>query len=217
MIVDSRMDTTLRILALALLTCFAAVGAEEQPASSAPSTEQLDKWASELGADDFNVREEAQKNLAAAGQAAVPALKKAAKSKDPEMRVRAERLLAPLTRGDRLVEAAQKLGSTDWEVVSKAIDVLLERCDEKSERAVADVAEGSGRTAVMAQVLRDQLTRVRKADDELARMVELGKTNPAVKQVVERKMHEVRRVYRERAYERCLRKFEELEEAAQAK
>jgi len=197
---------------LVILTCFPQPGVAEEPVAPAPSAEQLEQWARDLGSDDFQEREEAQKNLAAAGEAAVPALKRAAKSDDPEVRLRAERLLAPLGRNDRLLEAAQSLGDTDWENVSKAIDILLERCDEKSQAAVSGAAKGTGRTATMAKVLVTEMTKVRMADSEVARMLEISKTKPSIRAVVERRQAEVRRIYRERAYESCLKQFEKMKE-----
>jgi hypothetical protein len=195
---------------LAVLPLAGVAGETKVPA---PSAEQLERWARDLGSDDFQLREEAQKNLAAAGEAAVPALKKAAKSDDPEVRLRAERLLAPLARDDRLLEAAQILGDTEWENVSKAIDVLLERCDAKSQDAVERVAKGTGRTADMAKVLLEEMAKVRMADKEVARMLQLSKIKPSIRKVVERREGEVRRTYRERAYEACLKQFEKMKGA----
>ena len=188
------------------------------PASAAepdvPDPEQLKAWAAQLGDDDFQKREEAQARLAEAGPAAIPYLKEALKHDDLEVRQRAERLLAPLNRDERLGEAARALGDPDWEKVHRAIDALLERCDEKSESAVAQAAGGTGRNAAMAQVLRREIQNIRKADDEIARFLEIGKRNRAVQTAVDKKKDEVQRVYRQRAYEACLKEFERLKTAA---
>jgi hypothetical protein len=182
--------------------------AAEQPEE--PGAEQLKVWASQLGDDDYQKREEAQGKLASAGAAAIPYLKEALKHDDIEVRQRAERLLAPLTRDERLLAAAQSLGDPDWEKVNRAIDVLLDRCDAASESAVALVSAGTGRSALMAKVLRQELQKVRMADDEIAKFVEAGKRNPAVQKAVEKRKGEVQRVYRQRTYEACLKEFERL-------
>jgi HEAT repeat protein len=176
----------------------------------APDAAQLKVWATQLGDDDYQKREEAQAKLAEAGPAAIPYLKEALKNEDLEVRQRAERLLAPLNREEHLTEAAQTLGDPDWEKVTHAIDVLLDRCDEKSENVVAQAAAGAGRNASMAQVLQKEIQSIRKADDEIARFVEMGKRNRAVKTAVDKKKDEVQRVYRQRAYESCRREFERL-------
>lgn len=200
--------------ALSLICCVQTLAqAAEVPSAT---KEQLEGWAHDLGADDFQRREEAQKHLASVGIAAVPVLREAVKSDDPEVRLRAEKLLAPLVRSDRLDDAAQALGDHDWERVSAAIEILLERCDEQSQQAVAQAASGSDRAGAMARVLLKEMEKVRMSDAEIARMVEMGKNNPAIRQVVERKMGEVQRVYRQRAYESCLKEFERLKSEAPA-
>ena len=56
----------------------------------------IDKWAGELGNDDFTVREKATRLLAGADDLAKPMLQKLAQSTDPEVRTRAQGLLARL-------------------------------------------------------------------------------------------------------------------------
>jgi sulfur transfer protein SufE len=178
--------------------------------SHPPSEEQLRQWALQLGDEDYQKREEAQTKLAEAGAAAVPHLKEALKNEDIEVRQRAERLLTPLNREEKLAEAAQKLGDPDWETVNGVIGLLLDRCDEKSAHAVAQAATGTGRNASIAKVLQQEMQKIRMADDEIAKFVEVGKRNPAVQKAVDKKKDEVQRVYRQRAYEACLKEFERL-------
>lgn len=205
---DMRM--ALRVLILAALACSARGGVSEEAVPTPPSVKQLEAWARDLGANDFQKREEAQRNLAAAGQAAAPVLEKALKSDDPEVRTRAERLLAPLTRDDRLLEAARSLGDADWAKVSSAIDVLLARSDKKSENALSRVADGTDRAAGMARVLLGEVARIRAADEKIAELIEVGKRNPAVKREVDKRKDNVKREYRRHAYESCLKEFEKL-------
>src|SRR5438270_10869863 len=53
----------------------------------------VDDLVRDLGSDDFKKREAATQALSEAGPDAVPALEKAAKDKDPEVRWRAEKAL----------------------------------------------------------------------------------------------------------------------------
>lgn len=201
------MRTKILLWILILLpACAGLAAAEGEP----PTAEQLKLWASQLGDDDYQKREAAQARLSEAGAAAIPYLKQALENEDLEVRQRAERLLAPLNRDERLVEAAEMLGDTDWDKVKAAIDVLLDNCDEKSVTAAGRVTSAGGRKASMARVLQREMQKVRMADREIARFVEVGKRNPAVQKAVDKKKDEVQRVYRQRAYEACLKEFERL-------
>src|SRR5262245_40416237 len=63
-----------------------------QPAAKPPTKEQIAQWVKELGADDFDVRENASKKLWEAGEAAEAAVAEAAKSGDAEVARRAAEL-----------------------------------------------------------------------------------------------------------------------------
>lgn len=62
----------------------------------APNEAQIQKLIVELGSDDFDVRENAEKSLKAAGTAAIPAIKKAMEGGDAELRARSQRILEEL-------------------------------------------------------------------------------------------------------------------------
>ena len=66
----------------------------------AATTNEIQQLVADLGADRFATRETAQKKLLAIGAPAVPLLKDAAKSKDPEIRARALEILAQVGEGD---------------------------------------------------------------------------------------------------------------------
>ena len=68
-------------------------------AGAAPPPEQLDRAARELGDPKLAVREAATRTLFAAGMAAMPALGRATHDDDPEIRLRAERVLGRFSRG----------------------------------------------------------------------------------------------------------------------
>ncbi|HZT82014.1 MAG TPA: hypothetical protein VFA26_17440 [Gemmataceae bacterium] len=62
-------------------------------AFAAPTPEQIAGWVRDLGDDRFEVRANASRQLWAAGRAAEPALKEAARSTDTEVRLRARAIL----------------------------------------------------------------------------------------------------------------------------
>src|SRR5262245_6026673 len=66
-------------------------------AAAAPSAAPIDKWIKELCAEDFSTRRAAETSLQNAGDAAQGSLEKASQSTDPEIKLRASRLLS--TRG----------------------------------------------------------------------------------------------------------------------
>ncbi|MBI4618371.1 MAG: hypothetical protein HY720_32535 [Planctomycetes bacterium] len=68
------------------------------------------RWAGELGASDYQVREEAYRKLWQAGRPALPFVEEAARSDDLETRDRAERLL-PLLRWSITPELVERAGS----------------------------------------------------------------------------------------------------------
>src|SRR5262245_43894190 len=84
-IMPSAVRTALAALAL-LLACAPAPAAD-------PTPEQIARWVRELDDDSFDVRENASKQLWAAGRAAEPALKEAARSSSAEVRLRAQTIL----------------------------------------------------------------------------------------------------------------------------
>jgi len=66
-------------------------------AAEPPATpEQIAKWVKQLGADDFDAREDAEAALIKAGTAALVELKKAAQSGDPEVKTRSARIAEKL-------------------------------------------------------------------------------------------------------------------------
>jgi hypothetical protein len=89
----------------------------------APDAAALTKLVGELNSDDFDAREKAERELAALGAAAAPALRKALEGDPPgELKQRAQRLLdklaTPDTSGDalrlrRAVEALELAATPD--------------------------------------------------------------------------------------------------------
>ncbi len=100
------------IAAIAPVVLFAAgtsLYAADAPPAIAPATQptaaddQVRDLIKQLGNDDFHVREEAENKLAKMGRTALPALKEALKSEDPEIKSKAEAVIARIDAQDQAV------------------------------------------------------------------------------------------------------------------
>ncbi len=81
-----------------------AYGGNDKPATRPVSAEQITRWVTDLGADDYPTRAAAMKELADAGATAANALRKAASEADPERASRASALLTLLDGAPSLAE-----------------------------------------------------------------------------------------------------------------
>ncbi len=96
--------------------------------AKALDTSALEAAVKQLAEGDFQERKDAEETLAKAGAAAKPFLEEAAKSKDPEVRITAKRLL------DRIHEkAAQQAQDTDY---AKRLFAICHLADLKAQSAV---------------------------------------------------------------------------------
>ncbi len=77
--------------------------------ANAKETEAYKTLVAQMGSDDFATREKATKQLRAAGQKTLPVLREAAKSKDVEIRSRAEALVAVLAGNVEVLAAGKSL------------------------------------------------------------------------------------------------------------
>jgi hypothetical protein len=77
--------------------------------ATADETRLYQKFIPRMGADDFATREKATAQLRAAGDKALPVLREAAKSKDVEIRSRAEQLVAALSGNVEVLAAGKSL------------------------------------------------------------------------------------------------------------
>ncbi len=96
------------LLAVAVLGAAAVTWAEEEPlrqdpadgtdpkVEPTPAAARIDVLVKDLGAEDYDARETAYRELARLGTAAKPALERAARSEDVQVRVSAKRLLRKL-------------------------------------------------------------------------------------------------------------------------
>ena len=91
-----------------------AAFADEKQADVEAKSEDIRRWVEQLSDDEFKVRNEATERLAAAGARAVPAVVRAAKSKDVEVRQRATSIIKGWVKsGDEPIIAALKKASPD--------------------------------------------------------------------------------------------------------
>src|SRR4051794_16980366 len=91
---------------LALLLPLALCQPTDSAPPVAPRSDLIPKLIAQLGGRKFKDRESATQELNALGAAALPALRQAAQTKDPEIRQRAEVLVRQI---EQRVEAAQLL------------------------------------------------------------------------------------------------------------
>jgi hypothetical protein len=123
---------TLTIAALLACTAFFAIPApgDDAPAlaqAAAQSTPEIDALINQLGQDDYHIRLDAATRLKAIGQVAVPAVKKALSSQDPEVHARAEEILDDIEHPQVLLPQPTGFGSQIRISVingAKVIDVL---------------------------------------------------------------------------------------------
>src|SRR5262249_18421405 len=100
----------------------------------------------DLGADRFRVREKATARLIAIGERAVPLLRDAEKSRDPEVAYRARRCLEQINTG-----AAEGLLATAARKPDGAAKVLLDYAPFAEQESLAEEV----RTALSAVAVRD--------------------------------------------------------------
>lgn len=105
-------------------------------AAQDPTQDDLSRWARELGSDEADKREEAQKNLTNAGQAARDVVKDLLKSDDPEVRGRAEQIL-------RAIDDMAEIGAT--------LAAPTVSCDVKDEPLKKTLAAWAEKTKVAVE------------------------------------------------------------------
>lgn len=138
----------------------------------APRNISFIQQVTDLGSDDFRVRERAHAQLREAGEEAREALEGAVeRSTDAEVRERATILLRRMGAGPRIAEAIGQLGSDSWDEVRTGIQTLCSELGEGTgaEEALGKACEGPARVAKMARVLRQQWANWERQQQNLIR------------------------------------------------
>lgn len=135
---------------LVLFAHVTAWGDNPNPTTGAPlSDAQVQQLIDQLGDDSFDIREKASKRLVELGKPAVAALRRAAAdSKDPEIRLRAQKALTEIESSPRY---------------------LMDDLKDKSPSVRAKAAEGLGRLGPVAKAAIPMLTDLMKDPDESVR------------------------------------------------
>src|SRR2546430_15212038 len=95
--------------------------------TTAPAPKDVDVLVTQLGHDDFKIREEASTQLAKIGKPALPALQKALLSGDPEVQSRAEMLIKRIEQ--RPVPGGPV--NPDDPVVARSLRISNDRSEER--------------------------------------------------------------------------------------
>jgi len=140
----------------------------EATPSAASDTAALDRLIRQLGSDRFAEREEASKALRAREAASLPALWKATRSDDPEIRRRAREIVVvvELRVRRRLLDTIQKLGGSYGEY-GDTVNVGLARTDT-TDAVVSDLRYLRGiRTLALHKTLitNAALEHIKEVDD----------------------------------------------------
>ena len=145
----------MRLAIVSILTVLALPSFGEEP----PDAERFTQTVSELGHDDYRVRERAHKQLRAAGTEARKALEDASEnSTDAEVRERASILLHRMDAGPRIQQAIADLNATDWDKVKAAIYTLCDEFEEDTgaEEALSEASGGNDQSGKMASIIHQQ-------------------------------------------------------------
>lgn len=151
-----------------VLICFAALfahgSAQEKARSPSDREKEIDALIEKLGSDQWDERNQATKDLIDLGQEAMPAVEKAGKSDDPEVRARASMIMAKISQRSgpssstvsaKVVAYSKELGAValnvgrDDGVVEGAV-FTLGRNGEKG--AITVVVEKVDRTLSVAKI-----------------------------------------------------------------
>lgn len=161
----------LPILVLSLVLCISQQNgvhgdADKPTTSTALSAEQIQQLIDQLGDDSFDIREKASKRLVELGKPVLAALRKAAAdSKDPEIRLRAQKALNDIESSPRY---------------------LIEDLKDKNPTVRAKAAEGLGRLGQAAKPAIPMLSELMKDSDESVReaaMVALINIDPKLETI----------------------------------
>jgi hypothetical protein len=153
------MKTAAALLLALAMACAAGAQSEE---SDAGQRARIRQWVLNLGSEDLNLRDWATEKLREAGSAALPDLRKASQSSDPEISYRAQRLLAELQ------EAATPSQTSPAEEAPRVVSV---RQDPEGEVTVTLERRGEDGEPVEYEVVARNLAELRRRHPELAQQI----------------------------------------------
>ena len=162
---DMRLRTTLKLATVvlpALLLVTVAHAAEPKPSKphSAATPQQIAQWVSQLGSDNYQVREEASDDLIQAGRAAIDATVAASQKDDLEVTTRAVQVLGVLLKSDDLdtadaaaaalgkVAAVRNSSTAAMAAAGIATDALAEFELARQEQTLAEIRHLGGNVNV---------------------------------------------------------------------
>jgi hypothetical protein len=119
---------------------------EAPPAAAKPGDAEVRRLVEQLGAESYAQREAASKGLADLGERALPALRAAKNSPDPEVRRRVARLLRPLEARARIreIEAIKKSIDSPHEKGRKLKELITIGMEEDEVERLLGKYEGLG-------------------------------------------------------------------------
>ena len=178
-----------RPLFVALFLTFVCVGlvrAEDKPAAGDGDTKRIAGLLKDLGADDFETRENAEKNLVSAGAAAVPLVKDAASgSSDAEVRTRCTRILKALaleteTDPEQLAamaksEAEAKHFADAAKLYAKAGKLYKEAAEKNSEAKTKKELAAKSTKALERKQRAEQIAQATGGDDNAQVFINNGR------------------------------------------
>jgi tetratricopeptide (TPR) repeat protein len=157
---------------LFILLCLVNLLAEG-PKKSAPTEAEIDSLVRELGNDSFAKREQATEKLSRLGKAALQKLQKATESEDPEIRVRARKIVSELRLGitpgwpEAMIQLVHEYKNLDEEAKNQALRQLHAAIQQKAVPfLVFRLSEGSSSEAETALSLLQG-----KEDPEIASQI----------------------------------------------
>jgi hypothetical protein len=166
-----KIRATTALLSLAILAGRVPAAPTTQPAapSATPTTQpsaEISALIRQLGADDFHDRRDASQKLKQLGKAAIPALKEARNSKDPEIQARADELLQEIDEPTVTEEPIpQPAGAAGAHAMSMSFNNGAKVTDiQENGRTIHIEQNGAGiKMVVTGQIDGKQVTREYKA------------------------------------------------------
>jgi len=130
----------MRLATLTILAgCLVALAAAREPKPTTDPDRKIEQLIEQLGSSKFRVREAAAKELLVLGKRAIPALRKALQSTDPDVRLRAQLLLNQI--GSGVPNLIEELADKDPKVRQVAAQ-KLESLGDKALSAVPILVKG---------------------------------------------------------------------------